>query len=288
MHKRWRSSLVGVAVVAIAVVVAVGATRGPAAAATKVQAHAARTAATPTLAQIKKSGTLRVGLAVDPPFTLRDPSGKWYSFNPSLVQKLAAQLHVKLELVAAGWPTLVAGLQTNHYDMIGASISATPERRKAINFTVPYAFGGTSWIVKKGNGLNSVNALNSSKVTIAFNTNTFQEEITRKLMPQAHYRAIPNASYADLLSEIQANHSQAITIPSFLTLAITKQFSWAQAVPKGTKGLEPTGVAWGVNKGAENATFLAYLNRFIKQQTNNGTIKQLMAKYITIANSLKG
>src|SRR5438270_11195903 len=64
------------------------------------------------LAKIKAAGVLRVGIAVDPPFTYQEANGDWKSFNPELVRKLGEALGVKIEFVPTSWTTIVAGLQT--------------------------------------------------------------------------------------------------------------------------------------------------------------------------------
>lgn len=245
---------------------------------------AQRAAATDLLSQVKKAGVITVGIAVDPPFTLQKPDGQWWSFNPTLVGLAAQALHVKVQWVAAGWPTIVAGLQAGKYDMIGASISATPERKKAIDFTIPYAYGGTSWLVRASSSYHTLQDLNNPKVTIALSTNTFQQEITTKMLPKATQRALPNASVASLISELASGRSDAISIPSFLEAAITSRFPY-RAIPPGDKGVDPTGVAWGVRKG-NNGTFLTFMNNFINQERRNGTIERLLKQYITPKNAL--
>ena len=247
--------------------------------------NAVQVRATNLLSQIKHAGVITVGIAVDPPFTLQKPNGDWWSFNPTLVTLAARALHVKVQFVAAGWPTIVAGLQAGKYDMIGASISATPEREKAIDFTIPYAYGGTSWLVRKSNThLNTLKDLNNSNVTIALSTNTFQQEITAKLLPKASIRALPNASVASLISELASNRSDAICIPSFLVTAIVSRFPY-KSIPSGDEGVSPTGVAWGVRKG-NDSSFLTFMNGFLTQQKRNGTIAKLMRQYITPQNAL--
>lgn len=235
---------------------------------------------------IKKRGVITVGMAVDPPFVLQRANGDWYSFNPQLVEDLGKYMGIKVKFVATGAATMVAGLQSGKYDILGSSVSATPERKKAIDFTKPYAYGGTSWIVQSSSPYHTTKDLNNSSATIAYNSNTFQGEITDRLMPKAHDRALTNASYADLISELSSGHSNAISVPSFLALAITRKVSGTRAVPPGTAGVDPTPVAWGVRKS--DTKLRDYLNKFIAKAHRDGTIDRLMKQYITVENALKG
>jgi polar amino acid transport system substrate-binding protein len=86
-------------------------------------------AADGTLAEIKKRGTLRVGVTQAPPWYSKDPkSGDWASgVGVSLGKQMAADLGVKFEPVEVTWGTAIAALQGNKIDMM-SMMDATPER----------------------------------------------------------------------------------------------------------------------------------------------------------------
>ena len=67
--------------------------------------------------------TLRVGIAVDPPWTVKAANGDLEGFNPELVAMFGAYANRPIEVVETGWTGIVAGLQTNKYDMIGADLN---------------------------------------------------------------------------------------------------------------------------------------------------------------------
>lgn len=232
---------------------------------------------------------LKVGIAVDPPFTLQKADGTFYSFNPELVEDLGKAMGVKIQFVPAAWATIVAGLQAGQYDIIGASISATEERKKAIDFTDPYAEGGNSWLVLANSPYKTIDDLNNSSVTVAFASGTFQEQATEAHLPKAKTRAIQNLSYATLVPELTANHSNAISVPSYLAVPLAQKFG-LRAIPAladgspDPAGVDPTGVAWGVRKGDDSLK--NYLNSFIAGAKSDGTIDALMKKDITPENAV--
>jgi ABC-type amino acid transport substrate-binding protein len=238
-----------------------------------------------TVAQIKQAGVITVGMAVDPPFGLQTASGQFYSFNPSLATDFAKYLGVKIKFAATTGTAMVAGLQSGQYEMLGASVSATPERKKAINFTLPYAYGGNSWIVSKSSAFTTLKSLNSSSATIAATADTFQSEATTTYMPKATLRSLPNASYSSLISELSAGYSEAISVPSFIAPAIVDKFPTMRSIPTGDKGVEATGVAWGIPKG--DTSLLNAADAFMRKATKDGTVATLYKKYITLANALK-
>src|SRR5918911_1331897 len=126
-----------------------------------VAATAGRTTAAGNdiLAKIKKAGVMKVGIAVDPPLTFRGPHGDWESMVPALDRKLARSLGVKIEFVPTTFTTIVAGQLVGKYDFIGASLNATPDRKKVLDFSVPFSYAGTSYLVAKDSTFHSLKDL---------------------------------------------------------------------------------------------------------------------------------
>jgi len=241
------------------------------------------------LQKIKSSGVMKVGIAVDPPLTFRTASGNWESLVPSLDRALAKYLGVKLELVPTTFTTIVAGQLAGKYDFIGASLNATVERRKVLDFSIPFAYAGTSFLVKKNNSkhLNRLADLNNSDVTVTFVTGSSDDENSRRALPKAHDRGIPNATVVDLVSELLARHADALATANILAPALLKKYPDWKVIPADTsKGIYPVGISWAVPKGQPD--LLNALNKFLRREYGNGAIARLKAKYFTVANSLKG
>jgi ABC-type amino acid transport substrate-binding protein len=238
------------------------------------------------LAKIKAAGVLRVGIAVDPPFTYQEPNGDWKSFNPELVRKLGEYIGVKIEFVPTSWTTIVAGLQTDKYDIIGASINATPERQQVIDFTTPYSYTGTSFLIRKDNSKNlkSMNDMNKAEVIVTFVTGSDNDEATRKFVPNATYRAIPNGSISDLISELESKRSDALSTSSYLVQPLMSKYPY-YALPADPNGVLPVGICWGVPKA--NPELRDAMNKFLDQETKNGDIDKLKIEWLTVENSLK-
>jgi len=237
------------------------------------------------LAKIKAAGVLRVGIAVDPPFTIQAADGEWKSFNPELVRKLGDYLGVKIEFVATSWTTIVAGLQTNKYDIIGASINATPERQQVIDFTTPYSYTGTSFLIRKDNAKNlkSMEDMNKPEVVVTFVTGSDNDEATRKFLPNATYRAIPNGSVSDLISELESKRSDVLSTSSYLVEPLESKYPY-YALPTDPNGVLPVGISWGLPK--ENPALLDAMNKFLDQETKSGDIDNMKKQWLTVENSL--
>src|SRR5207249_337614 len=120
------------------------------------------------LDDIKKKGVLVVGSKADyRPFGFLDPSGKIVGFEPDLAADVAKRLGVKLELVPVVASNRIQFLQQGKIDLLIATMSDTPERRKIVDIVEPdYYASGTNVLVKKSEKLKSWEQLKSKKVCL--------------------------------------------------------------------------------------------------------------------------
>ena len=103
------------------------------------------------LDDIKKKGMLVVGTKADyRPFGYLDPSGKIVGFEPDLAADVAKRLGVKLELVPVVASNRIQFLQQGKIDLMIATMSDTPERRKIVDIVDPNYYGsGTNVLAPK-------------------------------------------------------------------------------------------------------------------------------------------
>ena len=100
---------------------------------------------------VKKKGVLVVGTKGDyRPFGYLDPSGKIIGFEPDLAADVAKRLGVKLELTPVVASNRIQFLQQGKIDLMIATMSDTPERRKVVDIVDPdYYASGTNVMAKK-------------------------------------------------------------------------------------------------------------------------------------------
>lgn len=84
------------------------------------------------------------------PFSYLDAQGNHQGFEIDLIHALCDEMKAKCEIASHDWDSLIPGLNANKYDAIFASMSATDERRKVINFSDPYFNNKLVLIGKKG------------------------------------------------------------------------------------------------------------------------------------------
>jgi len=95
------------------------------------------------LERLRRAGTIRIGIANQPPYSGMNPDGSVAGFVPVLVQTIMAKLGIaKVEPLVATYGQLVPGLQAGRWDMIGASFRINKERCTQVHFTDPVTFDG--------------------------------------------------------------------------------------------------------------------------------------------------
>jgi len=73
------------------------------------------------------------------PYNLTDPSGKIVGFEPDVAMDVCARIKVECKIIAQDWDGMIPGLQAGKFDVIMDGMSITDERKKQIDFSIPYA-----------------------------------------------------------------------------------------------------------------------------------------------------
>jgi polar amino acid transport system substrate-binding protein len=201
------------------------------------------------LDDIKKKGVLVVGTKADyRPFGFLDPSGKIVGLEPDLAADVAKRLGVKLELVPVVASNRIQFLQQGKIDMMIATTSDTPERRKIVDFIEPNYYGsGLNVFAPKSAGIKTWEGLRGKKVCLiqgAFYNKELQEKygVDGVAFPGTAevYTALKNGNcvafaYDDtaIVGEMQKPEWSAYEMPLDSILFVP----WGIAVKQGEKGL---------------------------------------------------
>lgn len=102
-----------------------------------------------TLATIQKHGVIRVGVALNAPWALRDKNNQWQGLDVDLMQQLARDMRWKIELVPTTWPTAIDDLRAGHFDVLAAGLSVTPQRALWVKYSRPYGTYALSLVVNR-------------------------------------------------------------------------------------------------------------------------------------------
>jgi polar amino acid transport system substrate-binding protein len=154
---------------------------------------------TQTWQSVQKAGVLRCGAAVAAPYVMRDPaSGQYSGYFVDLCRDFAENvLKVKAQFVDTSWDNQVAGVQSGKWDMAMA-LNKTPERAKAVAFSVPATDYQISLLVNKKNpkfaGLgNNLADYDKPGVTIAVISGTAADKAVSAAIKNATLMRLPGS-----------------------------------------------------------------------------------------------
>ena len=85
-------------------------------------------------------GPLRLGMTPEPfmPVTSIDASGKWIGYEADLSTAICAEIAEGCEIKQMAWDALLPALREGKVDFVVGAFSITDERRKAVDFSLPY------------------------------------------------------------------------------------------------------------------------------------------------------
>jgi polar amino acid transport system substrate-binding protein len=106
-----------------------------------------------------KKGTLSVGSDIPyPPLEFgRAPDYK--GFDVDFVTEIGKRLGLKVQFVKTPFETIIRNLAQGKFDMVASSTTITEERKREVDFSVPYFLADQSLMVKKGSGIATVDEL---------------------------------------------------------------------------------------------------------------------------------
>ena len=98
-----------------------------------------RQARADTLDDVKKRGTLVVGMEVAyvPYEFFKD--GKIIGYDPDIIDHIVGKLGVKAQLVDTAWNGIIPALYAKKFDVIVSAMTITKERAEKVLFSMPYA-----------------------------------------------------------------------------------------------------------------------------------------------------
>lgn len=117
---------------------------------------AAACAAAMSLASVLPAAAEKIVLAADaeyPPFQYKNDAGEIVGFDVEISLAICAASGLDCEFTAQAWDGLIPGLLIGKYTAISASMSATEERRKQVEFTDKLYQTPTQFLVAKESDL---------------------------------------------------------------------------------------------------------------------------------------
>jgi len=157
-------------------------------------------AATSMIEEVKKRGTLRVGMATFVPWAMRSKSGGLIGYEIDVATQLAKDMSVQVEFVPTPWDGIIPSLLTGKFDVIIGGMTITPARNLTVDFTAPYANTGLDIVASKAlaNGFKTVEDFNKPGVTVIGRRGSSAVVGAQRMMPKATLRQFDDDAQAIL------------------------------------------------------------------------------------------
>ncbi len=100
------------------------------------------------LAKLRQQGSMKIAIANGLPWSQLNPDGTLSGIAPEIVLAVAPRIGIpKVEATVSTYGELVPGLQAGRWDMIGASLTISPERCRQVLFCDPFfREDATQWV----------------------------------------------------------------------------------------------------------------------------------------------
>lgn len=123
--------------------------------------------------------------ATYPPFEFKDPQGQVSGISVAIGDEIGKTLGKKVEYKNMGFDGLIPALQSGQVDLIISSVTASPERRKTIDFSDPYVKTGLAILVAKDSPVKTSEDLRAPGRKLAVRLATTGEQWCRAELPGA-------------------------------------------------------------------------------------------------------
>lgn len=169
---------------------------------------------TKTMSKIEKSGKLVVGTSADyAPYEYRalvDGKDTIVGIDISIVQEIAKDLGVQLDIVDMGFDGLLAALNTDKVDIVIAGMNPDEERRKSVDFSKIYYEAKQGVIVRAEDKdtIKSIADLSGKKVGAQLGTT--QEGIAKEQMKDSSLVSL--GKIPDLVMELKNKKIDALVV----------------------------------------------------------------------------
>lgn len=225
------------------------------------------------LEDIKAKGKLVVGSSVSfAPFEFYypDENGNEYAagFEMDLARQIAADLGVELEIADQQFAGLVTALMAGEMDMVIAGMTATDERRAAVDFSETYYVGEQPIVVREAD-LGKYKTYEEIKgKLIGAQTGSIQQTILEEQFPDCEQLLLPQIP--TLLMELVNGNIEGVIcskIAATSYMNIYPGLAFSEIPVQSNKN----GVGVAVAKGDESAALLGAINETIERVKADGT-----------------
>ncbi|MBK3745256.1 transporter substrate-binding domain-containing protein [Paraburkholderia aspalathi] len=224
------------------------------------------------LQDIKDAGKVRIAVAIGiPQYSYVDENLQPTGSDVQTAKMIADDLGVKLELVEITNAARVPTVQTGKADMVVSSLGITEERRKAIDYSVPYATLAIVVAAPDATDIKNYGDLTGKKIGVTRATSNDQD-ITANTKDADIVRFEDDAT---LMTAVISGQVDVISSQSAVINAINKKRGNEPLNTKFTQ--KETNLGIGIAKGEDNLK--SWLDTWVKTNFDNGKLRDVYREF---------
>ncbi len=229
-------------------------------------------AAADSLADIKAANKIRVGIDLGAPFygyidDKMQPAGS----DVEAARLLAKDLGVELEIVQTTNSARIPNLLSNKADLIISSLSITPERAKAVDFSIPY--GAIQAAVGAPKSLKLTGMEDLAGKTVAVTRGGPQDKLVSERAPQA--KVVRFDDEAASITAAATGQADIVAITPPIIAAIAKRNPAREFEVKFVIQSYQLGIAMRKNQ----PELKQWIDGWIRDNLANGKLNEIHMKY---------
>ena len=232
---------------------------------------------TGTLDEVKKRGSLRVGVTQAPPWYSKDPvTGEWSSgVGVAIGKHMATKLGVKFEPVEVTWGTSIAALQGNKIDIMFV-LDESPERASAVDFPkTPLLYYSLAVLARDDLAVQNWDDLNKETIKISVPQATAMDKFLTENVSKTSIQRFPGNTEA--IAAFQSGRVDAVCLFHPPLLVARQKLGFGKiAVPKPVKS---NSTSAPVRKG--DTAFVEWVDKELADYYNSRQIQRWYEEFLT-------
>jgi polar amino acid transport system substrate-binding protein len=171
-----------------------------------------------------KKGVLMIGMEIGyPPMEYYGVDAKTpMGLDVDMGRAIAEKMGLEVEFVDTAWDGIFAGVETNRYDCIMSSVTITPERMIAHNFSKPYIGNAISIVSLKNSSMKPRNPQDLAGLGVSYQAETTSKFFMAKLVESGlKYTAFEYDKVMNCFDELSLGRVDVIVTDSVVALDYT-------------------------------------------------------------------
>ena len=202
-----------------------------------------------------------------PPFEYVE-NGEIAGFDAEIIKEAAKRMGIEYKWLNTNFDGLIPALQTKKVDIVIAGMSVTPEREKAVNFSIPYLTSNVAIVTNSKNPIKNMNDLSGKSYGVELGTT--KEASARKIDGA---EVVPFSSTTGALVALKSGKIDGMVLDESVSSKYIEKNP--ELVLVGVMEGEPKAAAF--NK--DDKELMENFSKVLEEMITDGTVAELREKY---------